>query len=123
MNFHLFGRRGAPSGSAPCTVEKLPRGSSCARDPLKYEASVSRISSAVLVHTNGLGSAFHVVIQSRMSVSRAGLTGVRPTQFAVGQQGEQPLDLVEPGSRSGCGAHGSAAAASQLRITGVLWVA
>ena len=63
---------------------------------------MSRISSAVLVQRNGLGSLFHLLIQVR--TSRSSSTRLRWAErrsFAVSQFGKPALDEVEPGGRGG----------------------
>ena len=64
---------------------------------------VARISSAVFVHANGLGSAFQVAIHSRTSVSSAATLFVDAAfEQLIAEESEPALDLVDP-RRSGRG--------------------
>ena len=60
----------------------------------------SRIWSAVLVQTKGLGSSFQVSIQARMSALSCADGAVRAAaELLGGQLGEPALDEVQPGAR------------------------
>ena len=77
---------------------------SCAGNSSAYIcARESRISSAVLVQMNGLGSSFQSLIQARMSASRAWTLLWTPRRISlVGEEPEPAFDLVDPG-RAGRG--------------------
>ena len=63
----------------------------------RYRASRSRISSAVLVQTNGFGSAFQCSIQESNVAFECGHVVVHAAaDLAVGEQSEPAFDLVQP---------------------------
>lgn len=74
-------------------------------------ARVVRISPAVLVHTNGLGSLFHSLTHPR--TSRSSSTTLRcAARLAIGEFGEPAFDQVEPGGACGGGTGGGGSATS-----------
>ena len=116
------------TGSIPVTPTSTnrfvsPLRVSCARDSLAKWARESRISSAVLVQMNGLGSSFQWLIQARMSASRAWTLVDPAADQLVGEEAEPALDLVDPRGAGRGEVHVEPGVRGQpARIAGVLWV-